>query len=82
MLVNLADGEKVCAESGGRSATAPTSPREGKLCCGLCTGTDTVVLGQAELLAPEMTNSHIHFPDLTAIFDTGTIGFILQAWRR
>lgn len=80
MLVNHADGEKVCVESGDRSATAPTSPREGKLC--LSTGTDMVVLGQAELLAPEMTNSHIHLPELTAVFDTGTIGFILRAWRR
>lgn len=80
MLVNHADGEKVCVELGDRYATAPTSSREGKLC--LSTGTDMVVLGQAELLAPEMTNSHIHLPELTAVFDTGTIGFILRAWRR
>lgn len=41
-----------------------------------------ILLGQAELLALEMTNIHIHLLDLTAIFDTGMTEFILQAWRR
>lgn len=38
------------------------------------------LLGQAELLALEVTNTHIHLLDLTAISDTAMAGSISQAW--
>lgn len=40
------------------------------------------MLGQAELLALQVTNTQIHLLDLTAISDTAMAGSISQAWRR
>lgn len=45
-------------------------------------GTGMILLGQAELLALEVTNIQIHLLDLTAIPDTAMAEFISQAWRR
>lgn len=57
-------------------------PKEQVQCSGRFTGSGMMLLVQAVLFALDMTNIRIHLPDLTAIFDTGIIEFILQAWRR
>lgn len=57
-------------------------PKEQVQCSGRFAGSGMTLLGQADVFALDTTNSRAHLPDLRAIFDTGMIEFISQAWRR